>query len=159
MTLSSLKIGDLIVRAKGIVSTHYLVYLGKKLCVHMVAENQLGHGVRIVTLDEALNGNNIIRFEPFGGQEHERMMVHERVNNLLGKTYNLIAFNCEHFARLIAEGKVESKQVKKASNAAIVLGLGLLAIGASKGNKALMWLAGLFLLLGALGHFSQRNNQ
>lgn len=159
MTLSSLKIGDLIVRAKGIVTTHYLVYLGKRLGVHMVAENQRGHGVRIVTLDEALNGNSIIRFEPFGGQEHERNMVHERVNSLLGKAYDLIAFNCEHFARLIAEGKLESKQVKKASDVAITGGLGLLALGASKKNKALMWVGGLATLAGVLGHFSQRNNQ
>jgi hypothetical protein len=156
--IHSTRVGDMIVRSKGVFSTHYMVYLGVQNGEHMVAENQLGFGVRIISLSEATKNNTINRIEPFKGAEHERGFVWQRVNQLLGQAYDLIAFNCEHFARLVAEGKVESKQVKNASNIALASGLGLLTVAASKNNKGLMWLSGLMALAGAIGHFAQRNN-
>jgi hypothetical protein len=156
--IHSIRVGDMIVRSKGVFSTHYMVYLGVQNGDHMVAENQLGFGVRIISLSEATKNNTINRIEPFKGAEHERGFVGQRVNQFLGQAYDLIAFNCEHFARLVAEGKVESKQVKNASNIALAGGLSLLTVAASKNNKDLMWLGGIMALAGAIGYFAQRNN-
>lgn len=151
MNINTLKIGDLIVRQKGPMSTHYIVYAGLQNGVRMVAENQSGIGVRYTTLENALAGNPIKRFEPFGGKEHERTLVIPRVNNLLGTDYNLIAFNCEHFARWIAQGKLESKQVKVASNIAIAGGAAMLA---SK-NRVVQTLGAASLIAGLIGKISQ----
>jgi hypothetical protein len=156
--IHSIRVGDMIVRSKGVFSTHYMVYLGAQNGDHMVAENQLGFGVRIISLSEATKNNTINRVEPFKGSEHDREFVWTRVNQLLGQAYDLVAFNCEHFARLVAEGKVESTQVKNASNIALASGLGLLTVAASKNNKDLMLLGGLMALAGAIGHFAQRSN-
>src|SRR5688572_609041 len=101
MNLNTLRTGDLIVRQKGPFSTHFLVYIGIQNGVHVVAENQTGVGVRFTTLKEALAGNVIKRFEPFGGTETQRKLVVIKVNEILGKAYDLIVFNCEHFARWI----------------------------------------------------------
>lgn len=155
--LNNIKIGDMIVRKKGIITTHYMIYLGIRNGLHMVAENQLGYGVRIVSLIEGLNGNSILRIEPFKGQEYHRMYVWSYVETLLGKAYNLISFNCEHFARLIADGKVNSKQVEVGSKIALTGGLTLVTIGAAKSNKILMWVGILTTLGGFIGQSAQRN--
>jgi hypothetical protein len=133
MNISHLKIGDLIVRAKGIFSTHYIVYIGIENGNIFVAENQNGFGVRYVTLNEALKGNAILRFEKFGGTEYDRQFVVTKINGMLGKAYDLVAFNCEHFARMISHGKPKSVQVETTSNLAIIAGTGLI----SSKNKTL----------------------
>jgi hypothetical protein len=116
MNISTLKTGDLIVRQKGPFSTHFLVYIGWYDGTELVAENQVGAGVRYTSLTEALAGNYVKRLEQFGGTEQQRNLVIPKINSLIGKGYDLVAFNCEHFARWIANGKPESKQVKVASN-------------------------------------------
>ncbi len=151
MNINTLRTGDLIVRQKGPFSTHYVVYIGLHNGAKMVAENQSGHGVRYTKLDDALDGNPIKRFERFGGQESERALVVPRINKLLGTDYNLIAFNCEHFARWIANGKPESKQVKVASNIAIVGGTTMLA---SK-NKTVQTIGAFSIVAGLIGRISQ----
>lgn len=151
MNLNQLKTGDLIVRAKGIFSTHYMVFIENRGGNIIVAENQLGYGVRYVNLTEALKGNKIIRFEKFGGNEFDRMNVISRINNVLGKSYNLIAFNCEHFARMISQGKTKSKQVSTTTNIAILSGLGMMG---SK-NKTTQNLGITSLVFGILGKIVQ----
>lgn len=152
MNIFTLKTGDLIVRQKGPFSTHFLVYLGIQNGVAMVAENQIGIGVRITTLAKALAGNAIKRFENFGGTESQRSLVIPRINGMLGHAYDLIAFNCEHFARWIANGKVESKQVKVASTVIIATSLALL----SSKNTTAQTIGVLGLIAGFIGHASQR---
>jgi hypothetical protein len=70
---------------------------------------------------------------------------------LLGKPYDLVIFNCEHFARWIATGKTESKQVKTASTIAITAGLTMLA---SK-NNTVRAVGVLGIVAGVIGHISQ----
>jgi hypothetical protein len=130
MNISNLKIGDLIVRQKGPFSTHFMVYVGIQNGIPMVAENQNDVGVRFNSLKNALAGNVIKRFEKFGGTEAQRRLVIPRIKNLLGKSYDLIIFNCEHFARYIASGNAESKQVDNIAKIAIGSG-SLILIGSS----------------------------
>ena len=152
MNINTLKIGDLIVRQKGPFSTHFMVYVGIRHGVQMVAENQSGVGVRFISLANALAHNAIMRFEKFGGTEAQRSLVIPRINQLLGKSYDLVVFNCEHFARWIASGKIESKQVKNGSNVALITGVAMLA---SK-NGALQTLGALSIFAGIVGHLTQR---
>lgn len=144
MNLNYLKTGDIIVRTKGIFSTHFMIFIGHQQGKVIVAENQVGHGVRYATLDDALNGNQIIRTEKFMGLEHERNNVIPRVNSILGKSYNLTKFNCEHFARFIAEGKARSRQIRIGSNLLLVAGLGLIG----NKNKALRNIGYVSLITG-----------
>lgn len=70
---------------------------------------------------------------------------------MLGKSYNLVEFNCEHFAREISSGKAESRQVKTVSTVAIASGLAMLT---SK-NNGVKALGALTMLAGIIGHGSQ----
>ena len=151
MDINTLKTGDLIVRQKGPFSTHYIVWIGWQNGIQLVAENQRGLGVRYTSLQEALAGNSIKRFEKFGGTEVQRQLVVPKIKILLGKSYDLMVFNCEHFARWIATGKIESKQVRTASTIAITAGLSLLA---SK-NDAVKVVGVLGIIAGFVGHISQ----
>jgi hypothetical protein len=151
MDINSLKTGDLIVRQKGPFSTHYMVWIGWQNGVQLVAENQNGIGVRYVSLAEALAGNSILRFEKFGGTEVQRQVVITKINSLIGRQYDLVVFNCEHFARWIATGKIESKQVKTASTIIMTGGISLLA---SK-NKIARNIGMAAIIVGAIGHISQ----
>ena len=91
INLSHLRIGDLSGRTKGIFSTHYMVYIGIENGDILVAENQNGFGVRYVTLNEALKGNAILRFEKFGGTEFDRQFVGiKRISALSILRYNII---------------------------------------------------------------------
>lgn len=127
MNFNSLQTGDLIVRQKGPFSTHYIVWIGYENGVAIVADNQVGHGVRFTTLEKALNGKPILRVEKFGGKETQRYQVVPLINKMAGKKYNLAVFNCEHFARLISTGKAESKQVQVVSWLMIIAGTYLLS--------------------------------
>ncbi|MBS1507031.1 MAG: lecithin retinol acyltransferase family protein [Bacteroidetes bacterium] len=152
MNLNTLRSGDLIVRQKGPLSTHYIVYIGWRNGVQVVAENQIGQGVRYTSLTEALAGNKILRFEKFGGSETQRQLVVAKVNELIGKAYDLVVFNCEHFARWIATGKPESKQVKTASGVAIAGGFAML----SSSNKVVRGVGVASIIAGAIGLLSQQ---
>lgn len=151
MNLNTLETGDLIVRQKGPLSTHYIVYIGWQNGIQVVAENQIGIGVRYTSLKEALAGNPIKRFEKFGGTEAQRQTVISRINTLLGKAYDLVVFNCEHFARWVATGKIESKQVRTASTMAITAGAAMLA----HKSDAVKVIGGLSIFAGLMGHLSQ----
>jgi hypothetical protein len=126
MNINTLKTGDLIVREKGPFSTHYVVWIGWRDGIQVVAENHAIHGVRYTSLNEALAGKPIERFENFGGTENQRHLVVSGINKLIGRPYSLIVFNCEHFARWISTGRIESRQVQTASNLALGGGVAML---------------------------------
>lgn len=120
-----LQIGDRLIRDKFIFSKHHVIYAGINNGVPIVAENQMNKGVIYSSLDSALleNPNNLVRVEKFTGTDFQRRQVIPRINELLGTKYDLINFNCEHFAELIQHGNRRSKQVENAFGF-----LGILAI-------------------------------
>lgn len=151
MNINTLNTGDLIVREKGPFSTHYIVWIGWNNGIRVVAENHSIHGVRYTSLDEALAGKPIKRFEKFGGTESQRYLVISEINKLIGRSYNLIVFNCEHFARWISTGRIESRQVQAASNLALVGGAAML----TSNNQAIRTLGVMCIIGGIMGHGSQ----
>lgn len=121
---NNLRIGDRLVREKGVFSKHHGIYVGIHNGIPYVAENQINIGVQYITLEAFLlgNENKLTRIERFTGSEEIRNNIIPRINKLIGSNYDLVAFNCEHFAEYIQTGKPASKQVKN-----VFLGLGVLA--------------------------------
>jgi hypothetical protein len=134
LLIKNLQVGDRLVREKGIFSTHHGIYAGVYNGVAWVAENQIWAGVRYVSLNTFLNNdvNNLVRVKPFMGTEIERQNIIPKLNTLIGTQYNLVNFNCEHFAELIQNGKARSKQV---DNSFIIMVLLLLVLAIAKSDK------------------------
>ena len=129
----NLKLGDRLIREKGIFSKHHGIFVGIHNGLPFVAENNVNSGVQYVTLaDFLLNRiNNLSRIERFKGTEQARKNIIPRINNLLGTRYGLVNFNCEHFAELIQNGKPKSKQL---TNALLGFAIGYVVISAIKNN-------------------------
>ena len=109
------------------LTKHHVVFLGiDQNGVEWMAENQKFKGVRIITAQAYFaETRKIDRIERFGGTNAERKQVVQRALRLAGKPYDLINYNCEHFANEVLTGRVESKQVEKA----FIAVLGLLLFG------------------------------
>lgn len=110
-TIKNLEIGDILVRNKGgIFSQHYAVYLGNE----EIAENQVGKGVHIISLAEFLQGEKLNKVKKSNLTLTQQQEVLNRVESLLGKKYNLLTYNCEHFVNQVVYNKIYSKQVLNA---------------------------------------------
>jgi hypothetical protein len=135
----SLQCGDRLVRGKGIFSKHHGIYVGYLNGIPTVAENQNGKGVQYVSLAEFLGSTNIERIQRFAGTEEARRNIIPRINNLLGTEYDLINFNCEHFAEWVQTGKSKSKQMNVVWTVLIILfvitGIGAVAAIASNRKR------------------------
>ena len=130
-----LKIGDRIVRTKGgILSKHHVLYAGFWDNQHLIAENQLGFGVRYITLDKFLNEGQIERTEYYNYDEQSQTEIINRINKKVGTEYSLLDYNCEHFVNEVLTGIAESKQIKTGIALGIGVTLCLLAFG-SKWRK------------------------
>lgn len=122
---NNLQLGDRLIREKDLFSKHHGIYIGIYNGVPLVAENQIGKGVQYISLYDFLlgNSNNLIRIVKFQGTEGLRKNIIPRINQLIGRQYSLLLFNCEHFAELIQNGKPNSKQVGNT-----LVGLGILTL-------------------------------
>ena len=128
--MHQLKPGDEIIVPKSQfnIVQHHVVYLGfDENGIDYIIENKIGIGVRLVTANDffasVLSITKINRFE---GTNEERKRLVEKALQSVGKPYNLINFNCEHFATELRTGRAKSRQVETA-----VLGLfGALILGA-----------------------------
>lgn len=111
---------------------HHAIYLGKDNNGNrMYIENAIGRGVQVVNETYLLrDGYEITRIERFTGNQHQRNAAVQFAIQLQGKQYDLLNFNCEHYANTVQHRKSYSKQV------GVGLGLGLFAfilgIGLSK---------------------------
>ncbi len=92
---------------------HHGIYVGIHNGVPLVAECQVSTGVRYVRLAEFLKNNvgHLVEVKSFAGTALAQQQIIPRINALLGTQYDLIKFNCEHFAEYIQTGKAQSKQV------------------------------------------------
>jgi hypothetical protein len=111
----NLKPGDKIVVPKSWmrVIQHHVVYLGQNyLGQDLIGENVVGAVVRVVTAEQFFAENpEITRIDPFQGTNFERRIAIERALEKLGQPYDLINFNCEHFANYVQTGVLKSNQV------------------------------------------------
>jgi hypothetical protein len=117
----NLKIGDKLSRRKDAFFKHYGIYVGFHNGQHLVAENNAPRGVRYVTYAQFLNGNVLESIERFKGNKYQRNQVIPFINSKLGTNYDLLTYNCEHFANEVQTGKTQSQQVQTA------VGIGIIA--------------------------------
>lgn len=111
--LPTLFAGDVILAKKrkglGRILNHYIVYVGNNTFV-----GNLSDGVKELHYNELIN--LLQDYEPtgvrrFSGSYFQRNQAINRAYSKLGESYNLINFNCEHFANWVQFGKIESSQV------------------------------------------------
>ncbi|XP_062253446.1 phospholipase A and acyltransferase 3-like [Platichthys flesus] len=138
--------GDLIEIFRDGPYQHWAVYIGGQEVVHFGTEGGLSSG----------SSANLGRCKGYVLQEKFSKVVgshHFKVNNLLDKnykprdpsiivkealervgnmlTYDLVSYNCEHFANEMRYGKPESRQVQELVKAGLVSIFGFSAVGTS----------------------------
>jgi hypothetical protein len=91
-------------------------------------------GVQYITLEEFLlrTRQGKIWIQKFEGTETDRGNIIPQIDALIGTAYNLVNFNCEHFANLIQKKVSISQQVAAAVAGAVIIGIGLLAFGGKR---------------------------
>jgi hypothetical protein len=111
---------------------HHAIYLGQNYeGQHLIAENKIGFGVSLITADDFFKDViEITRIERFKGSNYERKLAVQKALSKCGVSYDLINYNCQHFANEIQYNLIKSDQVdglfeglKVAVGVAIVIGL------------------------------------
>lgn len=123
--LKNLKPGDRLVLPKsdlGFVQ-HHAIYIGNDAYgKRLYIENYIGKGVQIVSEQHLFrDGYHLTRIEPYLGNNFQRRLAVNRAIELIGTQYDLVNFNCEHYANAVQYNKPFSKQVGNGIIAALVL--------------------------------------
>lgn len=103
---------------------HHAIYLGKDINSNrMYIENAIVRGVQVVNEAYLFRGGyEITRVERFTGIQQQRNAAVQLAMQLIDKPYNLLNFNCEHYANTVQHRKSYNNQVSLGP------GLGLFAL-------------------------------
>ncbi len=127
--------GDEIIVPKSNINIiqHHALYLGfDENGTDWIIHNTAGVGVSLMTADEFFRIRpHINGIRKFYGSYEERKLLVQRALSMIGKPYNFINYNCQHFTSDIKTGKGVSRQVENA----VVGGVLLLFIGALISKK------------------------
>lgn len=105
------------------LSKHHVIYLGiDEHGIEWISENQKFVGVRLVKASEYFKENKQYKIQKFTDNYSERVSAVNRALAILGKPYDLVLNNCEHYASYVQTGKAESQQTKNG----LLLACGLL---------------------------------
>ena len=91
------------------ILNHYVVYVGNETFI-----GNLENGVKILSkneLSKLLIDYEPIKIKAFEGTNYQRNQAIKRAYARLGDEYNLLSFNCEHFANWVQKGRENSVQV------------------------------------------------
>jgi hypothetical protein len=124
----TLKPGDQLIEAVFAtgLTKHFAVYLGMLSDGReWFAENHhLAGGVKLLTRQRYFNaGRHVIRIDRFIGSEMEQNAAINRALKLAGKSYNLLNYNCEHFANEVTQGFPQSRQVTNFFGGLLLFGI------------------------------------
>jgi len=94
---------------------HHAMYLGFDTAgTDWIIENNINLGVRLIAADDFFAVNPFInKINRFNGSIDERKIKVRNALTKIGKPYNLINYNCEHFTTEIRTGISHSKQVQR----------------------------------------------
>lgn len=126
-TKYNLRPGDVVKEAIFLtgLSKHYAIYLGiDNKGNEWVAENHKFDGVRLVPAANFFSSSKKYDVIAFRGTEQQRQVAVRRALEKVNAPYNLITYNCEHYATYVQTGNAVSSQVK---NALTIAGISLLA--------------------------------
>jgi hypothetical protein len=122
-----LEAGDTVVvpKSEWEVIQHHALYVGCDPNGHRyMCENVIGKGVKLTRLKDFLNGTNkVSSIKKFSGTPRERYTVIQNALAKLGRPYNLLSYNCEHFVNDVLTKKPASAQVNLALGWAAVIGM------------------------------------
>lgn len=109
---------------------HHVIYLGKDNKGNRVyIENAIGRGVQVVNEAYLFRGGfELTRVERFTGNLHQRKAAVQLAMQMIGKQFDLLSFNCEHYANMVQHKKSYSNQVDVGLGFGLfvlVLGIGL----------------------------------
>lgn len=111
--IDQLKAADVLVAKKrngfGRVLNHFVVYVGDNTFI-----GNLENGVKLLSINKLeilLVDYEPIRINYFKGSEYERELAVNRAFSKIGQEYNLLKFNCEHYANYVQKGTERSIQV------------------------------------------------
>lgn len=97
------------------IAKHHSIYLGAdEQGLEWIAENHKFHGVRLVKANEFFRGGQTYEIKRFNGSRFDRLRSVSRALSVVGKPYELINYNCEHFASYVQTGNAASSQVENA---------------------------------------------
>lgn len=130
-TLALLPADRIVVPKSGLnVIQHHAIYLGQDYYGHWFIENKEGFGVRKISAYELFKDvsrvNKIVKFKP--KPNYSRMDAITYAIQKIGMGYDLLKYNCEHFANEIQELSPKSDQSRTAMNIAAVVGIAFLII-------------------------------
>lgn len=95
------------------ISKHHVIYLGMdENGIEWISENQKFVGVRLVEAGNYFHPSKQYNVQKFMGNQNERISAVKRALEILGQPYDLILYNCEHYASYVQTGKAESQQVR-----------------------------------------------
>jgi hypothetical protein len=121
-----IQLGDKVSRFKrGVpIIRHYAVYLGTdEYGRHIFAENNVNNGVQIVLAEVFFFNTELIRVESVSKSWEQRNRSVKFAKQKVGHNYNLINYNCEHFANEVTSG------IKKSVQVSFGFGLAMLFLG------------------------------
>ena len=101
-----LSIGDRLIFPKSLfnIVQHHCVYLGRINGVECFIENKQGKGVQLISADhilsEASSITRIVKFQP-SWYYSESDLIKSAIYRI-GTSYDLVNYNCEHFANEIS---------------------------------------------------------
>lgn len=96
------------------LSMHHAIYLGSDdRGIELIAENHKSFGVRVVEANTFFRTvKRIERITKFIGTAAQRKLAIERALALRGRPYDLLGYNCEHYANEVQSGSPTSAQVR-----------------------------------------------
>lgn len=128
--------GDEIVLPKSLFNLvqHHAVYLGQNQSGEdLIIENKIGHGVKLTRAEDFFPADGVVtRINRFQGTPAQREALVKKAITSLGRSYDLINFNCEHFSNEIRNGSPRSRQVEKIGLGALGILIGVLIFGNNK---------------------------
>jgi len=99
------------------LTKHHAIYLGQdRQGREWIAENYKFGGVRLVNAQDYFKKGKLIKRKKFTGTNSQRIAAVKRALSQLGKPYDLIDFNCEHYAEYVQSGVARSSQVENVAD-------------------------------------------
>lgn len=123
--LHNIKPGDEIIVPKSgwNLAQHHAVYIGADINGNdWIIENNVTDGVRIITAEKFFSlAEQINKINRFPGSNIERKALVQRALLTVGKPYNLINYNCQHFTSELLTGEPKSYQINNTVVALIAI--------------------------------------
>lgn len=127
----SFQIGDKIQRQGPLGTFHVGIYLGwDGFGREWVIHNAKGGEVAETPLEAFAAGLPVTVRNPAPVAWYAQQQIAQRARSLLGKKYDLLNFNCDHFANYAQTGIAFSPQLRSAAGVIGIVALGIFAIRA-----------------------------